>query len=66
MALWPSVRLCKYVDDISVQKVGRAVGVLQEVPDAVAFLVARLEEDGVPVSRGKAGRPGGKSVVLAS
>eukprot|EP00974_Lingulodinium_polyedra_P124942 11192608-Lingulodinium_polyedra.AAC.1 len=62
LALWPAIRLHKYVDDIRIQMSGPAAGVAAAVPNAVAFLAERLEEDGTPVSRGECDHAGGKSV----
>ena len=66
LQLWPHIRLKKFVDDVSVQVIGSCEEVSETMPAAVHFIVQSLEGDGMPVSRGHGGQPGGKSGLLVS
>ena len=63
LALWPSISLAKYVDDIGLRMKGTQKDIRQQLPAATSCLINMLENTlDLPVSRGSKG----KSVAYSS
>ncbi len=66
LRLWPSISLAKYVDDMAVRVKGSIGSVTVDTPRIIDDVVEYMREMGLEVSRGVAGRTGGKTKVIST